>query len=51
MEEVLIAGMKLMGSSLRDIIESHMEQEVPAFVRVVNGQTERAWMDLKGPGT
>ena len=39
------------GEFFADIIESHMEQEVPAFVRVVNGQTERVRMDLKGPGT
>ena len=46
---------------LGDVIHSHsgakvfIEQEVPAFTRVVNGQTEHARMDivfnLNGPGT
>ena len=39
---------------LADVIQSHsgkvfIEQEVPALTRVVNGQTEHAWMDLVSP--
>ena len=50
-EELLIVDMQqwhdaLRMSFIRTVVKVFIEQEVPAFTRVVNGQTEHARMDL-----